>query len=507
MHSTIDLELKSLHNNQAWQDTKRIYLENQTYCDKIIEHIALTYEIDSTTSRDAILYEIMSCQYGNNTYYISKNSIKWFIVYLVVFIFIISSGLLSILVTLLRKKHKVSLLYEEMWTNNSLYSRFYTYIDEQIANSNFKKSILFISPSFDFFIKPIKDYKGVIINRRYANMFFDLNTSLKVFINDILFIKNLLHYSKNANINFTYLYLRFIRKFLMYTSQCSDIRANILVSAGDYYWNPIKYFTYKKNIKNIILIQHNYINEYLHLRMFQYCDYYFSHSDQAVKKHELCGNTKFFSVGSFQLIPFLGKRELVYDIVFISQTVYGDLKSAWPNLDQHKLREMYHLVTDNFHNYLKNNRQINAAYISKIGNDLTEPALSDKEKFRDLENIQFFSVAGRNTFDIISKCRLVINVYSSVGFEAYGLNKKVLWINYNRCCDIFKYDVENEDLHVMINDTSYQAFEERINLLLSQNKDIHQHYAKLKQNYMNIQENPAKIVADKIYELLGKANV
>jgi len=49
-------------------------------------------------------------------------------------------------------------------------------------------------------------------------------------------------------------------------------------------------------------------------------------------------------------------------------------------------------------------------------------------------------------------------MYSSVGFDSHGLDKKVLWINYDRCCDIFKYDTEIEDLHVMIDD-SYEAFE------------------------------------------------
>jgi ribulose 1,5-bisphosphate carboxylase large subunit-like protein len=56
----------------------------------------------------------------------------------------------------------------------------------------------------------------------------------------------------------------------------------------------------------------------------------------------------------------------------------------------------------------------------------------------------------------------------------------------------------------MISDNSYEAFEKRVNLLLSANKEVEEHYKKLKEKYMNIQENPAKIVANKIYELLEK---
>ncbi len=58
----------------------------------------------------------------------------------------------------------------------------------------------------------------------------------------------------------------------------------------------------------------------------------------------------------------------------------------------------------------------------------------------------------------------------------------------------------------MIDDNSYKAFEKRINLLLSENKEVNEHYKKLKEKYMNINENPAKVVADKVLELLKVEN-
>ena len=128
-----------------------------------------------------------------------------------------------------------------------------------------------------------------------------------------------------------------------------------------------------------------------------------------------------------------------------------------------------------------------------------------KNIFKYIPNITFKEAYGKETFTYVNQSEVIINMYSSVGIESYGLDKKVLWINYKHCCDVFKYDTE-EDLHVMINDNSYKAFEERVNLLLSDNKDVDNHYKKLKEKYMNIQENPAKIVANKINELLSTDN-
>jgi len=190
--------------------------------------------------------------------------------------------------------------------------------------------------------------------------------------------------------------------------------------------------------------------------------------------------------------------------MFINQTVDDNLTDTDFDLDQKKLQNSYYLLVDNFKKYLTKNKDIKAIYVAKGKTINSSPSIVVKEKYKELSNIKFIGTYGPTTFDVIQKSKLIINMYSSSGFEAYGLDKKVLWINYDRCCDSFKYDTEQEDLHVMINDSSYEAFEERINLLLSDNKEVDEHYKKLKQKYMNIQGNPAKIIANKINEILEK---
>ncbi|KJY78453.1 hypothetical protein TW78_02555 [Vibrio coralliilyticus] len=495
-----DLDIEQLADSQVWQDTKKIYYDNKSEFDDLILKFAKNYKIDKKTSRDAFIYEIMSCQYNkkNNNKIFDKNVVKWFFVYIVSFIFVAISGSISLLIALFCSRKETEIVYEEMWTGNSLSKRFYNYIDKNLSTINMKRMVLLISPGIDFSNDPIEGWKGKVVNRRYASIIFSFGTAFKVLHKDLLFSIRLLIMSSRSGINITYIYLRVLRKMLMYNSQVHNVKSKILISAGDYYWTPLKYHAYKRNIDNIILLQHNYINDYLHHRLFQYCDYYYSHSQQSIDKHALCGNAKFFNVGSFQLIPFINENITEYDIVFISQTVYQNLVSSWKDLDQDKLKRSYHKLVDNFKCYLQNNPNLKAVYISKLGHEVMQPTIGDKALFDKLDNIDFVSTSGKDTFELISKSKVVINMYSSVGFESYGLNKKVLWINYDRCCDLFNCDTENEDIHVMISDAGYSAFEDRVNLLLSSDGKIDNHFRKLKEKYMNMKDNPAELVSNRV---------
>ncbi|MFA6192490.1 MAG: hypothetical protein WC665_09070 [Sulfurimonas sp.] len=494
----------SLNNNEDWTDTYNLYKKNIEVFSKVIEKIMNNYKITKIQARDTVLYELMSSNYGKNHKRLlhSKERFKWLIIYLTAIVGISLNSLLSIFIV--HKKIKKDVLFEEMFAKGGWNVRFYGYITKKLINKPISQAILYTHPGVnkDIFNKSIERWNGEVINRRYSSMFFSFKESCAVVYNDFFYFYELFKLSKN--INTTYIYLRIIRKYLVYSSQIKNIEADVLVAAGDYYWNPIKYFVYKKKIKNIILLQHNFKNEYLHNRLFQCCDFYYAHSNQAIEKLEGIPLAKKYSIGSFQLIPFLENEPIEYDIIFINQTVNDDLTNVWHNLNQKKLVDSFYLLIKNFKLYLEQHSEIKAVYIAKNEAINLEPSVTVKKDYEDLSNIKFMGTYGPTTFELIKKSKLVINMYSSVGFEAYGLDTKVLWVNYNRCCDTFKYDVENEDLHVIIHDTSYEAFEERVNLLLSETEEVEVHYKKLKEKYMNIQENPAKIVANKIYELLGK---
>jgi len=499
----LHFDFMSLKENQDWLDIYYLYQTNSEAFSAIINKLMKNHNMTKVQAHDTVLYELMSAHYGRKHRKLLRNlnRLKWSAIYLITFVGIFFSGLLSLFIA--KKNQKINLLFEEMFAHDGWSKRFYKYIDEVIPKKRLTKAIFYTHPglSKDFSTKSVDGWSGEVINRRYSSMFLNFKEVCLSVYHDLFYCVRLFNLSKN--INTTYLYLRILRKYLLYSSQIKNIKADVLVSAGDYYWNPIKYFIYKKNIANIILLQHNFKNEYLHNRLFQYCDFYYAHSHQAIEKLEGIPFAHKYAIGSFQLVPYLKEEPIEYDIMFLNQTVNDDLKNHLPHIDQERLIANYYILIDNFKRYMQTNKSVKAIYVAKGETINTNPSLNVKQLFHDIPNVEFKGTYGPQTFEVVQKSKLLINMYSSVGFEAYGLGKKVLWINYNECCSEFKYDTENEDIHVIISDTSYDAFEKRVNLLLSDTKEVDEHYAKLKEKYMNIQESPASVVADKIVELVG----
>lgn len=511
MNSNLFVDFDNIGDNIHWNTAYGQYEQNIDQFETIIYHMSKKYKIDFVTSRDAILYEMVFLQRnsGNVNSFHSNKLKKWSVIYFLTFCSLIFSSFISLIASLFEKECKKDVLFEELWEVRSLYDRFYKHIEKYIQPAS-RSALLYVTPSIlikKAFSKKVDKYDGEIFNRKYRNIIYDFKTIFNVVKNDFSFLFKLFVLSKESNLNLIYLYLRFLRKYLTYSSQVSKVKAKVLISAADYYWNPIKYFTYKKSIDNIFLIQHNYKSTQMWNRLLEYCDVHFTHSEDASAKLIGTSFSEKNSVGSFQLIPFLEEHKLEYDILFINQTVYDNLLSSTPTLDQKKLIEQHDVLIKNFKQYLLNHVNKKVIFIAKGTDDedgymSKKPAIDIKKDFKSLKNIKFVSSYGPSTFDLVKKSKLIINMYSSVGFESYGLDKRVLWINYENSCSVLGFDIEKEDLHVIINDSSYEAFEKRIDLLLSDSKYVEQHYKNLKEKYMNIKGNPAKIIADKINKLI-----
>jgi hypothetical protein len=492
-----DVDFKSLQDNEYWIEVYTFYKKNIYKIAPLIDRVQKKYGMDFETSRDAILYEIINGHTGtaHQKKLFSKKRTSSTLKYILFLIFSLFSGLINFIISPFIKKQKYDVLYEEMWEENSWYKRFYNYIDVELPKEK-NRAILFDhpAPAKPFFKKPkIAMWNDEVINRRYGAFLFDWKEVLKVCWKEKFYFFSLWTNSKDFNL--TYIYFRFIRKILLYKTQVQKIEAKNLIMAGDYYWNPVKYYQFKKNVENIILIQHNMKASGIDQKLFIYADYYFTHSEDSNYKMEGVGKAKLISVGSFQLIPFLDKKELEYDILFINQTVHDKLKEYMPLLDQEKLIKEHNILINNFHKYMSKNKDLKAIYVAKPGYIKKEPFLSVEEKFKNLDNVEFTSAYGPDMFKIVQKSKLILNMYSSVGREAYGLEKRVLWINYNKVCSAFKQNVDSDELHILL-ENNYYVFEQRMNSLLSNSDEVKEHFNKLKKEYMNIKGNPAKTLID-----------
>jgi hypothetical protein len=487
-----DVDYKSLQDNEYWIEVYTFYKENIEKIAPLIDRVQKKYGMDFETARDSILYEITNSHVGtaHRKNLFSKKRTSSTLKYILFLIFSLFSGLINFLISPFIKKQKYDVLYEEMWEERSWFSRFYKYIDVEIPEK--KKAVLFDhpAPAKPFFKKPkIAEWNGDIINRRFGAVIFEWKEVLNVFSKEFLFFIKLWKLSINTNI--TYIYFRFLRKVLLYKTQVQKVEAKNLIMAGDYYWNPVKYFQFKKNIGNIILIQHNIKASGIRQRLFFYSDFYFMHSEDSIKKME-GSRGKMLSVGSFQLIQFLEKVPLEYDILFINQTIY-DKDPSDSLLDRNQLIKQHNILIENFYKYMKENKSLKAIFIAKPGYTKKEPFISTEQKFKDLDNVEFIGAYGSDMFELVQKSKLILNMYSSVGREAYGLDKRVLWVNYNKVCSVFKQDVDNDELHILL-ENSFDIFKKRVDLLLSNSDEVKEHFQKLKREFMSIEENPANIL-------------
>ena len=499
-------KFSNIDDIDEWLVVEKIYKENEKRISIIKNNLVEKYGFDEVLAEDSILYELSLLVYKNHALFKGKRLFHFFLYYTIQFILFILSPLLF-LHNLFQKKYSYSLLFEEMWDERSLYSRFYQQIDIHIKK-NISSALFLTTPSLKKItdINKIQGWESSIIDSRNNNIFYNYKIVLKMIKSDYSFGFSL--YKASVNIDLLYLYIRILRRILMHSSQVNNIKADIIISAVDYYWNPIKYYYYKKKINHVILTQHNHKDNYLFGRALMYSDYYFAHSNDSIDKMSINQNATIKSIGSLQLVDFLGKKDESpkYDILFINQTVNDNLTLCSPLLNQSLLIKSHAILIDNFYKYTNNHRDIKIAYMTKPTYMDIEPAKGVRKIFDNYNNIDFIEAYGQETFTLVNSAKLIINMYSSVGRESYGLDKRTLWINYNNCCDLFDLDIENDDIHTLVTNTSYKAFEDRVDLLLSDNREVDEHYRKLKEKYMNIQGNPAKIVADEINKILEKKN-
>jgi len=493
----------NLSDSEEWKSVENLYKENQAELSVLQTNLVNKYGFSKVLAEDSILYELSGFVYNENTSF--KNFFFFnLLLFYTIFLFLVLIFPILFVYRIFRKKYAYAILFEEMWDSRSLYSRFYKGIYNHIKSKDI--ALLLTSPNLkkETSIKNIEGWNDNVVDTRMSNLLYDYKIVYKIFKNDYLFGVTL--FKASNKVNLLYIYLRLLRRMLMHSSQVDTVSSKVIISAVDYYWNPIKYFYYKKNIDKIVLIQHNHKYNYLYGRALMYCDNYFAHSTHSIDKISINQDSVIKSIGSLQVYDFIknSKDKLKYDILFINQTVNDNLKDGTPLLDQDLLIKSHSKLIDNFTQYLNKNKDIKVVYMTKPTYMEVEPAKSIRKSFDTNKNIDFFSAYGKSTFDLVSKSKVIINMYSSVGREAYGMDKKVLWVNYDNCCSLFDLDIAEDDIHTLVTDNSYQAFEERINLLLSDDKEVDNHYKKLKEKYMNIQENPAKIIAAKINEILEK---
>ena len=476
---------------------------------KLSEYVKKRFDIPIKYVNDQIRKDIYYIYMSktDNIYFNYNLRFKEFIYALSFYLYLIFSLPFSSIYYAFIRKNKFDVIYEEMWPGDtSAYKRFYNYIEKHLLKCS---TAILVTPIYKPLkkIKKIDEYKNKkTINRGLSNYLFHPYDILSLLKNDFFSIYKLFIESKKSKVNLIMMYLRITRRIIFYKAQTYNVSANVLIGANDYYWNPTKYYIYKNNgFNNIILLQHNYKHDIDANSLYIYCDIYFADSKNALALSKYIIAREKYSIGNVQLSPFV-KNEKNYirnDIFVVHHPIKSSDYDNSSGLTNQALLEMYELFLSHLETFAEKFPQFSIVYVSKKFKDHKILYFNEnKDRFKDINNIECVTKYGKETYDLINSSKLLINIFSSLGVQAYGLNKRVLWININNILDSLGLPNTKEDIDIVVED-EYDVFEKKLlNLLQNDSKEMEEFLENKKQEYMNIQENPAIVVANKVLELL-----
>lgn len=418
------------------------------------------------------------CYHGKNTYLQKRRSILFSI-----FLYPIG-GLYFFYLSIFGKKScnvEVDILYEEWNAVGTHFEKFYRPIYNSLIH---KKQMIFatINEKDEIF----KD--DILVLKRNIKFNLEKEISRKIFQKSFTNFFILLNFSIKYQFDFLNLYLRILRSMCKYETESKNIKADFLITAFDNGYNALRYWIYKKNgIKNIISIQNGF-----RLDMYLYSDFYFSYGKKQITNMYGLKAREIIYSGSFPLFYLFQKYKNInikYDIVLIEEYANFDFENGYRITTFKKILE-------NFKEFAKRNNKFKIAYrvrkVREIGED--DYYLPIDSLLKD-SNIIFESSQSKDSYEAVMKSRVVITYCSSLGFEAIGMNKKVLICNY----DNFDF-LPNIDSPAVSLDGSYEEFEEKLLYLLNIDYNLmEEYYSKLKLEYMNLQFNPV----DKVVEIVN----
>lgn len=377
-----------------------------------------------------------------------------------------------------KKKYMGGEILLDNFTENA-YERFYQYI----KNEHKEKQFAYLSKEKSAHYPINTDFIKI-------SKFYERKIAFKIFINEFFSYYKYKKLSKIYGVDYVTLVVKLLHWTARYTSDVENIKYKLLISSGDNNYNAIRYYIYKKNaIKNIFLFQngtrgaglHNISKDYC-----VYCDYYFAFGTQSISFQSGMVAKKKIPFGSISLMPYANnlKTSPQYDIVFLEQmTPHHDKEYEGKNL-KNATYENYMLMIDNLVKFSNDFPALKILYrITTLGKRNFYPKIVEDINLKLYgSNVIFDIDIHKNSYEAIINARLCILYSSSVGFEALGLGKKVLFLNYNNLDFVFSRTEETG----VLTDNSYMLFKEKLINLLKDDKKTDKYYADKRKFFMNI---------------------
>lgn len=462
------------------KDNPFVFYNKEKYFEQIENKLLKQYGIPRAIIKDTIIREL-----GNS----DKQKIG-FVKYFLFFIILILS------VFFYKKKDKKAgdIIFDNFTIN--AYDRFYKYLFNKFSNKSFAYISKEKSNSYPEQVKFIRIRK-----------LYNKKISLKIIKNEIFNYFKYKKYSAQYGIDLVTLHIKILHWIARYTSDMDNITYKILISSGDNYYNALRYYIYKKSICNIFLFQngtrgagfHNISKDYC-----TYCDIYFAYGTQSILLQQGMFAKKKISFGSISLLPYIDdksyNRKPKYDIVFLEQmTPFYD--SDFENkVLKNATFENYMLMIDNLVKFSNEFSNLKILYRVTTVKRESYPKIVDEieKKLKNSNIIVDFNIHN-NSLDAIINSNISVLYSSSIGFEAIGLGKKVLFLNYNN----LDFVLSSVDEIGVLTNKSYNSFKDKLlGLIDDESIDTNKYFLKNKKLFMNISKYSNRFLNTIIYKSL-----
>lgn len=432
-----------------FEKIEELYQEKHFFFQLLEHDIQKDFQIPQTISKDAIkrfLIDAVDISNSQNEYRGHGKGVTKFILWIGYLFFIAIFGKTN-------KKIDCDILFEE-WNGIGMhYNRFYYSLHQKLLA--YKSMILLTNIDKELYDAPMP------VIYRESKIKCDPKIAKKIIYTSFPKILKYFFISKKQKFNFLLLYLKLIRSIAIFETHSQGVTSEILISANDNGYSALRFFLYKKNgIKNILLLQNGIRGDMTAIAgdLYIYADYYIAYGSHQLYMLKGLRAKETFAWGSLALsnnIDMMPKLEICYDILFIEQWASSSVPGTF-DLDVYltcvsNLIKFAQLHSDYKIVYrVRPNLGGNDTLLQKTYNQLVNAGIV-------LENTQ-----SKNSYEAIIKSKMVVTYNSTLGFEALGLKKAVLFCNY----DHLNFLPSQINFFGVITDSSYNTFEEKIFAIL-----------------------------------------
>ena len=389
-----------------------------------------------------------------------------------------------------RNKKKSDITFDE-WRNDS-FNDYYKNIAKKLNNQYLINRFLSAKPAYDikYVDKDLKSIKNMeFINKKIV---FKL---LKFSIINYKIILNFHKLNKKYNINFLFLYLKFLFAYVKFHCNAIHLNTKVFISALDFNSHLLKYEIFAKyNIQYICIQSSNRTNCLL---LYKGADIIFSLGEHQSKLYKNITNSfnEIIPIGSIKCSDYYGKNiEKKHDILFVEQYYNFD------NLEYAKNKN-YIKILGNLIQFSKEYPQYKILYRTREEKRQKNNILIGYENIHtELENSSIIIDSKENSYDKVLESKIVIGYFSTLCFESIGLNIPALFCYYDNY-EFELFDLENSEEDIIIRDNEYNTFKTSILQKLHES-DNRKYFSKYKKIYMNQDENTINDICKKIKDIV-----